>query len=171
MQDAPQPLPHVRPLAELVGDDVADAEQHVGDRGDLGVGVDEVRGPLVEIGRRRVTGENLPRQRLQAALLRDLGQRELAGLERQIEVFELLGALRRGDSRLQVGGQPALPLDRSQDRLLAVGELPGLADALGDPAHVLLVETAGVVPTVPRDERNGVARVEQLHRRIDAGRG
>ena len=31
VQDAPQPLPHVGVFAEVIGDDVPDAEQHVGD--------------------------------------------------------------------------------------------------------------------------------------------
>ena len=70
----------------------------------------------------------------------------------------------------QFGREFPLPLDRSQDRLLAVGQLPRLADGIGDPPDVDFVEAAGLIAAVARDERNGVALVEQLHRRLDAGR-
>ncbi len=144
-------------------------EQGIGRGGHLPIGVDEIRGPFVEIGGEQISGENLSRQGLEPPLPGDLSERELAGLERQVEVFELLRAVGRLDAGRQVRGELPLPLDRSQDRLLAVSELTGLEDRAGDATHVDLVETAGLVTAIPRDERNRVPIVEQLHRGGDAG--
>ena len=170
-EDHAQRLAHVGALGEHVGDDVPHAEEGVGHRGDLGIGVDEVGRPRPQIGGRRLGGEDLARQRLEAPLPGDLGQRQLARLEGKVEVLELLGALGGLDPLLEILRQPALPLDRAQDRLLAVGDLPGPADGVRDPPDVDLVEAAGLVATVARDEGDGVPLVEKANDRIHALRG
>jgi hypothetical protein len=61
-------------------------------------------------------------------------------------------------------------VDRPLDRLLAIGELPGAGHGLRDQSHLLLVEAAGLVAPIAGDERDRVARIEQVHDRLDAGR-
>ena len=101
----------------------------------------------------------------------NLREREPPWLVGQIEILELLEALGRGDLLLQACGQPALPLDRPQNGLLAVEQLPGPGDALLHSPHGFLVEAAGPIPPVAGDEGNGVARIEQLDGGLDAGYG
>ena len=167
VQDAPQPLPHVGVFAEVVGDDVADAEQHVGHARHLSIGVEEIGRPFVEVGGCGIGRKNLPCQRLEPPLPGDLGERQLAGLERQVEILELLGTRGRGDPALQGGSQPPLTLNRAEDGLLPIGQLTGATHALGDQTDAHLIEPAGLVATVADDERNGVALIEQAHRRLD----
>jgi len=169
MENLPQPAAQVRPLAELVGDDVADAEEDVGNGTDLDVGIYEVGRPDFHHGGGGRGGQDLLGEGLELPLLRDLRQRQLPRLEGQIDVFELLEAFGGRDPRLQGRRHLALPLDRALDRHLAVGELPGAADALGDQPHLLLVEAAGLIAAVARDEGDRVARIEQVHDRLDAG--
>ena len=106
-------------------------------------------------------------QRLQALLAGRGRQRALLRLVRQVEVFEPLGVVGREDGGAQLVGQLALALDALEDGLLALGELAQQADALLDDAHHLLVEAAGAFLAVARDERDGVALVEQLHHALD----
>ena len=170
VQDVAETLPQLRPGAEVFGDDVPHAEQHVGHRGDLRRLVDEIDGPAIEVGGNRIGQENLAGERLEFPLAGNLRERELAGLEGEVEVFELLGVAGSMDPGLEVGRQPALPLDRPQHGLLAVGELPGPADGLGDPPDVLLIEATGLVAPVASDEGDRIAGVEQTDDGLDAGR-
>ena len=100
------------------------------------------------------------RQRLEPSLSGDLGQRELAGLEREIEILELLGTPSRGDPGLQFRGQLSLSLDGSQNGLLPIGELTSTAHAFGDQPNTDLVESAGLIAPVAGDEGNGVPLVQ-----------
>ena len=167
VQDATQPLPHVGVFAKIVGNDMPYAKQHVGHARHLGIRIQEIGRSRVEVGGGRIGRENLPCQRLEPPLSGNLGQGELPRLERQVEILELLGACRCGKSSLQGRGQLSLPLDRSQDGLLPIGQLAGAAHALGDQANGNLVEAAGLIAAVAGDEGNGVSFVEQAHGRID----
>ena len=169
VEKLPEPLPHVRSLAELVGDDVPDTQEHVCNGCHLGVGIDEISSPHIEIRRCRFGRQDLAGQRLELPLPGHLGERELPRLEGKVEILELLGALRRGDRGLQAGREPALPLDGPQDGLLAIGELSGAGHGLGDLANRLFVEAARLIAAIPRDERHGVATVEQFDRRLYGG--
>ncbi len=53
-KDPPQRLADVGPFGEHIRDDVPDAEEGIGNRRHLGIGIDEVGSALVEIGRCRV---------------------------------------------------------------------------------------------------------------------
>ena len=170
VEDLPQPLADIGPLAEVVGDDVPHAEEHVGHGRHLGIGIDEVGGPGVEIGDCGRRGQDLSGERLKPPLPRDLGERELAGLAGEVNVLELLGPLGTNDASLELVRQLALPLDGSQDRLLAVGELSGAGNALRDPPDRLLIEASRLVSPIPGDEGNRVAAVEQFDGRLHAGR-
>ena len=68
---------------------------------------------------------------------------------------------------LQLVGQFALAGDAFKDRLLAVGELPQQPDALLNGAQDFFIEAAGAFLAIARDERDGVALVEQLHHGFD----
>ena len=120
VQDATQPLPHVGVFAEIVGNDVPNAKQHVGHARHLGVRIQEVSRSRVEVGRGRIGRENLTCQRFEPPLSGNLGQGEFARLEWQVKILKLLGACRRGKSGLQRGGELPLPLDGSQDGLLPI---------------------------------------------------
>ena len=107
---------------------------------------------------------NLDRQRLQAPLAGDRGQRLLLGLEGQIEVFQPLGRVGVLNLLGQLGRELALRFDRLEDRRLAFGELANLADAKLNFANLLFVEAAGLILAIARDEGDGVPFVEQLER-------
>ena len=164
VEDLAEPLPQIGPFAELVGDDVADAEEHIGGGGHLCIGVDEIGRPQVEVRSCGVGGEDFPSERLEFPLPCHLRGGELPRLEGKVEVFQLLRAVGGDDSRLEFGREPPLPLNRPQDRLLAIRELPGSGHSLGDQSDLLFVQTVGLITAIPRDEGNSVACVQQLDR-------
>ena len=149
-------------LADRLGEDVADAFEHLLDGLDPLLGVEELRRRGVQVGQGLVAVPDPQRQRLQplVARLRRLGL--LLGLERQVEVFEPLGVVGCADRRGQLVGELALRLDRLEDRLLALGQLAEPADPELDLADRHLVQVAGPLFAVTGDERHRVALVEQL---------
>ena len=72
-EDAAKPLPQGSPLTEVMCDDVPHAQQGIGNRCHLHVGIDEVGRPRVEVGSGRVGREDFPSQWLQPPLTGDLG--------------------------------------------------------------------------------------------------
>ena len=93
IENLAEPLPEIGPLAELMGDDVTDAEEDIGDGGHLRVGIDEVGRPEVEVRGGGVGGKDLPGERLELPLPCHLRKGELPGLEGKVEILQLLGAL------------------------------------------------------------------------------
>ena len=93
MEDHAESLTEIRPLAELIGNDVANPEHHLGRGRQPGIGRDEISGPAVEVSSGRIGPKDLPGQRLQLPLPGDLGQGEFSGFECEVKVFELLEAL------------------------------------------------------------------------------
>ena len=166
-KDRPQRLADVGPFGEHIRNDVPDAEEGIGDRRHLAIGIDEVGSTLVEIGRGRVGGENLTGEGFEPPLPGNLRQREFPWLEGKIDVFELLRARRRFDPLFERLSELSLPLDRAKDRLLAVGDLPGLRDSLRDPADLDLVEPSRLVAPVASEKGNGVPLVEESYHRVD----
>ena len=162
-----KPLTQLGLLAELFGQDVAGAQQGVGGRGHLAVGVDEVGRPGVQIGAGRRGFEDFAGQRLQAARTGQRGQRLLLRLVRQIQVFQPLGRGGRENLLGQLFGQFALRLDRAEDGLLAVGQQTHLGQPSLNLADLLLIQPPRLVLAVAGDEGNGVPLVEQLHRGLD----
>ena len=57
----------------------------------------------------------------------------------------------------------ALAVDRSQNGLLPLGQHPQPADAILNFANLLFIQPAGLIFAIPRDERNGIAGVQQPH--------
>ena len=127
------------------------------------LGVDEFLGRGVR-GRSRVSSRfqirrasgSSPLSRASDALVR------FFGLERQVEVFEPLGVVGRADAAARSRGQLPLGLDRLEDRLLPLRQLAEPLHAELDLADDHLVEVAGPFLAVARDERDGVALVQQL---------
>ena len=95
-------------------------------------------------------------------------ERLLLWLEGQIEIVEPLERVGRTDRRPQFVGQLVLALQRAEDRLSPLVELPKCCRALLYPFDLLLVEAASLIAAVTGDERQGVSRVEQLDRPRDA---
>ena len=91
--DLADPLPQVGVFAELLGQDVARAEQRGRGVGHALVGVDEVGRPRVEIGALFVPGENLVGQRAEPLLAGLRGERLLLRPEGQVQIFEPLDAV------------------------------------------------------------------------------
>ncbi len=158
---------HVGRLGDLLGEDVADAGQHVLGGVQLLLGVDQRAGHLGEVRHHGVARPHGDGERLQAALAGGGRQRALLRLVREVKVFEALGALGGGDGGAQLVGQPALVLDALEDGVLALGELPLGLHAPLHGADDFLVEPAGALLTVARDERDGVALVEQVDHGLD----
>ena len=119
-------------------------------------------------GGRGRSRENLFGQRLEPALAGQRGQRLLLGLERQVEVFQPLGAISGLDLGRQRFGQFALRFDGAQDRLLSFPQQTQLAQTLLNLPDLLLVQPAGFIFAVTSDERNGVARIQQFDDALDA---
>ncbi len=142
-------------------------QQGVGRRGDLLVRIDEVSKSRVEVRRQRVGAQDLRRQRFQTPIAGRRGERLLLGLVRKIEVFEPAGRVGLLDGAGQLRGQLSLRLDRTQDGLLAFGQLAALGHAIVNRPDRLFVEPAGLVFPIARDEGDGVAVVEQLENRGD----
>ena len=160
LQNLAQPLPQFGPLAENLGQDVANAQQRVGRAGNAPVDLDELGRPGVEIGGQWRSRQDFLGQRLQPALAGQRGQRLLLGLERQVQIFQplrALGGLDLGGQRL---GQFALRFDGTQDRLLSFPQQTQFAQSLLDLPDLLFVQPARFVFAITRDERNGVASIQ-----------
>ena len=111
---------------------------------------------------------NVCRMRFQSACPRQCGERLLLRLVREVKVFETLDRLGGFDRGGQFGRQLSLRLDRAENRLLALGVQTLAHDALLDLTNLLFVETACLVLAIARDERHGVAGVEQADDRCHA---
>ena len=168
LENLPQPVAQLGPLAKVFRQNVADAEKRVCRGGDLVVGVDKIAGPRVQIGGGRIGGQNFVGQRLELPLPGERGQRLLLGLERQIEIFQPLDAVGGVDRAGQFGGQLPLAVDRPEDRLLSLGQLPQPADAGLNLADLLFLQPAGLVLAIADDERNRVAAIQQADNAFDA---
>jgi hypothetical protein len=104
-----------------------------------------------------------------------VGQRVQSGFARELRLgapFRLVGQVDVLDPRLGVGGHQRCPqrvgelallLDGGQHRVAALVEFAEVAEPLLERAKLPVVEAAGDLLAVPRDERHGGAIVEQLH--------
>ncbi len=111
------------------------------------------------------------RQGLELPLTGNLSEGQTSWLEGKIEILEFLRILRSLDPRSHVLGQPALPFDRSQDRLAAICQLPGPSHKLSHETDLPFIQPTGLVPAVTGDEWNGVALVEEFGRRLNGRDG
>src|SRR6185503_12499649 len=88
---------------------------------------------------------------------------------RRVEILELCLALRRFDRAPELRRQLALLLDRREDRAPSRLELDQILALLLDAADLNLVEPAGSLLAVARDERHRAAFVEERDHGSDAG--
>ncbi len=86
-------------------------------------------------------------------------------LERQVDVLEPRLGVGEHDLAAQRVVELALRLDRFEDRDAALVEFAQVAETFLESAQLGVVETAGRLLTVTRDERHGRAAVEQSHGR------
>ena len=141
---------------------MAGAQQGIGRRGHLAVGVGEIGRSAVQIGTGRVGRQDLVGQRLQTAAPRDDGQRLLLGLVREVEILETLRRTHPADLLGELLGELPLRLDRAEDRLLPLGQHSHLDQPTLDLADLLLVQSARLIFAIPGDEGNRVALVQKL---------
>ena len=163
----PQPVAQLTDQMRVFGDgfhqDGARAVQRGAHVGHALVRIDERLGERLR--RERGILAQAGRQRFQPGLAGDLRLGAALGLERQVQVLQ---------SRLGVGGEQvgfqciielALFLDAGQDRRAALFQFTQVAQALLQQAQLGVVEAAGDLLAVARDERHGGAAVEKIHRR------
>ena len=149
---------NLRGIGELLGDDVARTRERI-------LGIRDVLARECGSFGDRITGfplrEDLLGEQLQPTLARDRGARLAARAVRCVEVLEL-GLRGCGEELLlELGRQLALLLDRGEDGCAARFELDQIRPALFDRADLDLVEPARPLFAIPRDERNGVALVQE----------
>ena len=157
LQEAAQPAEQRGVLGEALGQDVAGAGErllHVRHLvGDIGRGQ--------RLGRRPAVGEDRLGQRPQPLLPRDSRPGAALGLVGQIEVLEHRLARRRGDARLELGRELLLLADRAEDRRPPGLELAQVGEPVGEAAQLGIVEPAGRLLAVARDEGNRGACIEE----------
>ena len=158
---------HGRHLADGLGQDVADTFQDLLGRLQSLFGADEFLGRGHRIGQQLVAVPDPHSQRLQALVPGIGGLGPLFGLEGEIKVLQPLGVFHRADGRRKFGVELALGLDRLEYCLLAFGQFPKPMDAKLDLADHDLVQVPGPFLTIPGDERNRVAFVQQLDDTLD----
>ena len=143
-----------------LGDDVARAFErglHVGDfAGDIG------GREFARIS--RAIGKDRVGERLQTALARDFGLGAALRLVRQVKVFELGFGERGMELLFQPLAELTLRADRLEDGVAAAVELAQVDEPFGERAQLRVVEAAGRLLAVARDERHRRAFVDQLHR-------
>ena len=155
-------LANIGVLADGFGNDVARAFQGLFHTGNAFFGIDESGGKCFE---RDTGGLLIPKivgQRLEAFFAGDRGLGAALGLVGKVEIFQFALVECLLDARLQLVGQLALFLDRGEDGLLAGYELAEIQKLLFDGADLDLIEVAGGLLAIARDEGHGRAFVEEL---------
>ena len=171
LDDSPQPLAEFGPFAEILRQDMPDPEQCIGRRRHLVIGIDEILRATVEIGRRDRAAENLLGQRLKFPLARDGCQRLLLRLERHVKIFQPFRAIGGFDRSGEFGCQLPLPVDRSQNCLLPLGQLAEAGNAGLNLADLFFVQSPGLILAIAGNEGNRIPRIQQAHHVLDAFQG
>ena len=155
-------------MRNLLGDDVARARQRGGGVRHVLFGIDEVRRRFRErLVVPLLAGEDEERQRLQPPLARDRRAGLALLLIREVHVLQLVQRLCRVERRPDGGGQLALRVDGGADLLAARLKAAQIIQPLDERAQLHVVEAAGRLLAVARDERDRVAVVVQLDRLFD----
>ena len=110
---------------------------------------------------RRIGDERIG-QRLQARLARGLRLGAPLRLVGRIQVFQLDLGSGRGNGRAELRRQLALLLDAGQHRLAALLQLLQIAEPLLQLAQLRVIEPAGPLLAIARDERHGRALGQQF---------
>ena len=155
----------VRVFAEALHQDRARAFERRGRVGHALLGIDERSGDGV--GEFRWIVEQRIRQRLKPRLFRDHRLRAPLRLVGQIDVFEPRLRIRHHDLRLEHIVELALLADRVEDRGAALLQLAEVAEPLLQRAELRVVEHAGHLFAVARDEGHRRAAVQKLDGRLN----
>ena len=145
----------------MLGQQMADAQQHFAGRKQLVVGRNEIGRSVVQVRRGGSCVEHFANQRLQAPFAGNRRQCSLLGLVRKIKVFQPFGGRSGLDVRRQFLGQLPLRLDRLEDRLLPLGQHRSPRDRLLDTANLLVVQTARLILAITGNEGDGVAVIQE----------
>ena len=116
------------------------------------------------IGQQGGVLENGVGERLETGLAGDLRLGAALGPIRSVKILELDLGFRAVDRARQLGRHLALVLDAFQHRDAAVFQLAQVAEALFQLAQLRIVEAAGLLFAIARDERHRCAFGQQLHR-------
>ena len=145
---------------EALDDDVARALQCLLGAGDL----------LGDIGLRQrhgigaAIGQDCCGQRAQAALAGNFGLGAALGLEGQIEIFEFGLGGGTGDGGRQRGRELVLLVNGFENGGAARFQLAQIGQPLGQQAQLRIVQTAGDLLAVARNEGHRRPAIEQFHR-------
>ena len=157
-----QRLAQVGVFADPLGDNVARAFQRLVRRGHAQLRIHEGGGKSLQWQIGFFLCPQVRGQRFQTLFARDGGLGAPLGLVGQIEVFQLALVERGLDARLQLIGQLALFGDGGQNGLAPVGQLAEVGQIFLNCENLHLVQIAGGLLAVARDERHRAATVEQL---------
>lgn len=152
-------------LGEALDEDRAGAVERRLRVRDALVRVDEHRGRRLRVGRRVV--EQAVGQRLEPRFARDHGLRAALRLVREVDVLEPRLRVRGEDRGLEGVVQLALAPDGLEHGEPPLVEFAQVAQPLFERAQLRVVEHAGHLLAVPRDERDGRTAVEQLDGGLD----
>ena len=119
-----------------------------------------------DVVERRV-GKEAVGQRLQPRLARDHRLCSPLGLERQVQIFELLLRRRRQHRGAQGRRELALLFDTLQHRSAPLLQLPQVGQPYLERAQLRVVEAFGGLLAVAGDEREGRAALEEIERGLD----
>ena len=158
----PQLAADFRFFAQPAGGDCVSAVQRCGSVGDAFVGIDELHNLGVDV-QRAVLIPQKPRERLEPPLECFIGAVPLLGAVGKIKIFETAAVHRPFQKLPQFGRQHAAPLDRRQDRNLAVGKLQAALEMRMDIADGPLIEPAAHVGPVARQIGWSRALFQCLH--------
>ena len=157
-----QPAACLHVLRPLLGHDVAGALEGGLLVRHVVLGIDERPQHLGPRPAQRLLLQQQIRQRLQPALASRRGPCPPLGFERQIQVLQHLLVLALLDLLSQLRRQQPLLVDRPQDRGLASSQLMCLGQRILDHPQRRLVQPAGRLLAIARDEGQRVAVLQQL---------
>ena len=154
-------------LGEFLHEDVPRALQRRAGVGDALLVIDV--GLALGFGIERRVGQQRQGQRLKAGLAGDHRLGAALDLIGRIEIFQRHLGVGPGDGAGEFGRELALLLDALQHGRAPVLKLGEVAEPRLQGAQLRVVEPAGLLLAVARDERNGGALVQQRDRRHDLG--
>ena len=157
-----QPAAHGRVVRDDLGDDVLRAGERVLRRFNALFGVDEILGHVDRVGGAFLLREDFLRERLESACLGNAGARlalRAVGAVDVVDFGERRGLVECGGDFI---GQAAGVFDQPAHFLAAAVQPAQVLEPLENGADRLVVEGAVLLLAVARDERDRVARVDQL---------
>ena len=166
--EIPQRLAQIGVFADPLGHDVARAFQSFVHTGDAALFIHKLRGKGAERHRGVLLCPQVLRQGLQALFPGNGRLGAPLGFERQVQVLEFVFVESCLDARLQFIGKLALLRDGGEDGFAPVCEIAEIRQLLLDGADLHLVEIAGRLLAIARDEGDRAAVVQQFDNGADS---